>query len=103
MVDAARESGYQYIGISDHSQTLKIARGLSETALWEQIRFIDKLNERLVGIRVLKSAEVDILIDGALDYPDTLLKELDYTVCSIHSRFGLGKIEQTEADSPGHG
>src|SRR6185295_1620457 len=64
--------------------------------LWEQIRLIDKLNERLDGIRVLKSAEVDILIDGSLDYPDSLLKELDYTVCSIHSRFGLGKAEQTE-------
>ena len=96
MVDAAKACGYQYIGISDHSQTLKIAGGLSEAALWEQIRFIDKLNERLDGIRVLKSAEVDILIDGSLDYPDSLLKELDYTVCSIHSRFGLGKIEQTE-------
>lgn len=44
----------------------------------------------------MKSAEVDILIDGRPDYPDHLLKELDYTVCSIHSRFGLGKAEQTE-------
>jgi DNA polymerase (family 10) len=97
MADAARACGYQYIGISDHSQSLKIAGGLSEAALWEQIRFIDKLNERLDGmIRVLKSAEVDILIDGSLDYPNSLLKELDYTVCSIHSRFGLGKMEQTE-------
>jgi DNA polymerase (family X) len=96
MVDAARACGYQYIGISDHSKTLKIARGLSEQALWKQIRFIDKLNERVDGISILKSAEVDILIDGSLDYPDSLLKELDYTVCSIHSRFGLGKIEQTE-------
>src|SRR4029079_7277997 len=42
------------------------------------------------------SAEVDILIDGSLDYPDELLRELDYTVCSIHSRFGLEKREQTE-------
>ena len=96
MAEAAKECGYQYIGISDHSQTLKIARGLSEAALWEQIRFIDKLNERLNGIYVLKSAEVDILMDGSLDYPDSLLQELDYTVCSIHSRFGLGKMEQTE-------
>src|SRR5438105_11133241 len=95
MVTAAKEHGYQYIGISDHSQTLKIARGLSEAQLWEQIRFIDRLNERLDGFRVLKSAEVDILLDGSLDYPDDLLKELDYTVCSIHSRFGLGKAEQT--------
>jgi DNA polymerase (family 10) len=53
--------------------------------VWKQIRFIDKLNSRLAGIRVLKSAEVDILADGALDYTDELLKELDYTVCSVHS------------------
>ena len=58
--------------------------------------YIDKLNSRLAGIRVLKSAEVDILADGALDYPDEILKELDYTVCSVHSRFGLGRQEQTE-------
>jgi DNA polymerase (family 10) len=95
MAAAAKERGYQYIGISDHSQTLKIARGLSEEALWDQIRFIDKLNERLNGIRVLKSAEVDILADGSLDYSNELLKELDYTICSIHSRFGLGKADQT--------
>jgi len=96
MVDAARDRGLEYMGISDHSQSLKIAGGLSESALWEQIRYIDKLNERLDGFRVLKSAEVDIRPDGTLDYPDELLKELDYTVCSIHSRFGLGKAEQTE-------
>jgi len=64
--------------------------------LWEQIRVIDTLNGRIDGIRILKSAEVDILADGSLDYPDDLLSELDYTVCSIHSRFGLGKAEQTE-------
>jgi DNA polymerase (family X) len=96
MANAAREHGYEYIGISDHSQSLKIARGLPEDELWEQIRLIDKLNERLDGIRVLKSAEVDILLDGSLDYSEDLLKELDYTVCSIHSRFGLGKAEQTD-------
>lgn len=96
MAIAAREFGYEYIGITDHSQSLKIARGVPAEDLWKQLRFIDKLNSRLAGIRVLKSAEVDILIDGRLDYPDELLKELDYTVCSVHSRFGLGKQEQTE-------
>jgi DNA polymerase (family 10) len=70
---------------------------MSEEALWRQIRWIDKLNEQgKLGVRVLKSAEVDILANGALDYSDELLKELDYTVCSIHSRFALGKKEQTE-------
>jgi len=96
MAEAARERSYEYIGISDHSQSLKIARGVSVEDLRTQIRFIDKLNGRLRGIRVLKSSEVDILADGSLDYPDDLLKELDYTVCSIHSRFALGREAQTE-------
>jgi len=96
MAAAAKERGYRYIGIADHSQSLKIAGGLSEEALWGQIRRIDKINEKLDGIRVLKSAEVDIRIDGTLDYPDELLRELDYTVCSIHSRFGLSREQQTE-------
>jgi len=96
MAGAARELGYEYIGITDHSQSLKIARGVPVEDLWKQIRFIDKLNARLSGIRVLKSAEVDILADGSLDYPDDVLHELDYTVCSIHSRFGLNREQQTE-------
>jgi DNA polymerase (family 10) len=96
MAAAAREHGYEYLGITDHSQSLKIARGVSVADLWEQIRRIDRLNESGLGIRVLKSAEVDILADGSLDYPDELLRELDYTVCSIHSRFGFGRVEQTE-------
>src|SRR3979409_845133 len=96
MAIAAGDFGHEYIGITDHSQSLKIARGVPAEDLWRQIRFIDKLNSRLAGIHLLKSAEVDILADGTLAYPDELLKELDYAVCSVHSRFGLGKQEQTE-------
>jgi DNA polymerase (family 10) len=96
MAAAAHERGYEYIGISDHSQSLKIAGGVSIEDLWKQIRHIDRLNEKLDSIRVLKSSEVDILADGSLDYPDDLLRELDYTVCSIHSRFGLDRAHQTE-------
>jgi DNA polymerase (family 10) len=96
MAEGARARGYDYIGITDHSQSLKIARGVSVENLWKQIRRIDKLNTRLSGIRILKSAEVDILADGSLDYPDDLLAELDYTICSIHSRFALGRQQQTE-------
>jgi DNA polymerase (family 10) len=95
MAKAARLRSYQYLGITDHSQSQKIAGGVSEADLWKQIRAIDRLNSRGSGIRILKSAEVDIRLDGTLDYPDDLLRELDYTVCSIHSRFGLGKAEQT--------
>lgn len=96
MAEAARSRGYDYVGISDHSQSLRIARGVSVEDLWKQIRSIDELNGRLRGFRILKSSEVDILADGSLDYPDDLLKELDYTLCSIHSRFGLGRAAQTE-------
>ncbi|MES2694152.1 MAG: PHP domain-containing protein [Verrucomicrobiota bacterium] len=96
MAEAAKAKGYEYLGITDHSQSLKIARGVSVADLRAQLRRIDKLNARLSGIRILKSAEVDILADGSLDYPDELLAELDYTICSIHSRFRLGKQEQTE-------
>jgi DNA polymerase (family X) len=96
MANAGKSKGYEYIGITDHSKSLKIAHGVTEEDLWKQIRFIDRLNERDAGIRLLKSAEVDILADGSLDYSDDLLKELDYTVCSIHSRFGFGREQQTE-------
>jgi DNA polymerase (family X) len=93
---AGKSRRYAYVGISDHSPSLKIANGLSVDRLKKQIRAIDKLNGKLAGIRVLKSAEVDILADGALDYPDEILRELDYTVCSIHSRFAMNKEQQTE-------
>lgn len=96
MASAAKARGYEYLGITDHSQSLKIAGGMPVDELWKQVRRIDRLNARSSGFRLLKSAEVDILADGSLDYPDDLLAELDYTVCSIHSRFRLGKKEQTE-------
>lgn len=96
MAAAAKARGFAYLGITDHSQSLRIARGVAIADLWTQIRRIDTLNAKLSDFRILKSAEVDILADGSLDYPDDLLAELDYTICSIHSRFRLGKQEQTE-------
>jgi DNA polymerase (family 10) len=96
MAQAAQKLGYEYIGITDHSPSLKIANGQSVEDLRAQIRSIDKLNARLSGFRVLKSAEVDILADGTLDLSDDVLRELDYTVCSIHSRFAMGREQQTE-------
>ena len=96
MARAAQKLGYQYLGITDHSPSLKIANGQSVRNLHAQIRAIDSLNSRLFGLRVLKSAEVDILADGTLDLPDDTLRELDYTVCSIHSRFSMNRDQQTE-------
>jgi DNA polymerase (family 10) len=95
MAKAAEAHGYEYIAITDHSQSLKITNGLSEERLLRHIRAIDKLNGKLSGLRILKSAEVDILEDGKLDYSNAVLKELDFTICSIHSRFGLDKEQQT--------
>jgi DNA polymerase (family X) len=96
MARAARDLGYEYVGITDHSPSLKIANGQSIEGLRAQIRAIDKLNGHLAGFRILKSAEVDILGDGTLDLPDDVLRELDYTVCSIHSRFAMNRDQQTE-------
>lgn len=96
MASAAQELGYEYVGITDHSPSLKIANGQSIEDLRAQIRIIEKLNARLRGFRVLKSAEVDILADGTLDLPNDILRDLDYTVCSIHSRFAMNREQQTE-------
>ena len=85
---ARGRKGTSISGSPTISQSLKVAPGVSEENLWKQIRAIDLLNEKGSGIRILKSSEVDILADGSLDYPDALLKELDYTVCSIHSSSG---------------
>ena len=95
MAKAAQGRGYEYMAITDHSQSLKITNGLTEKRLLQQIRAIDRLNARLKDFVVLKSAEVDILEDGRLDYSDAVLKELDFTICSIHSRFALNKEQQT--------
>jgi DNA polymerase (family X) len=96
MARAAQDLGYEYVGITDHSPSLTIANGQSVEDLRAQIEAIDNLNGRLSGFRILKSAEVDILADGALDLPDEILSQLDYTVCSIHSRFAMNREQQTE-------
>ncbi|NMT64379.1 DNA polymerase/3'-5' exonuclease PolX [Marinobacter orientalis] len=96
MVEAARRLGYEYIAITDHSRRLTMANGLDAKRLRQQIADIDKLNDELGDIRVLKGIEVDILEDGKLDLPDEVLNELDITVCSIHSRFELSEKQQTE-------
>jgi DNA polymerase (family 10) len=96
MANAAKARGYEYIAITDHSQSLKITNGLDPKRLRAHHKAIDKLNTRLKGITILKSAEVDILEDGRLDYTQSVLKDFDLTICSIHSRFALHKRAQTE-------
>ncbi len=96
MAAAARARGYEYLAISDHSRSVRIAHGLDAKRLSAQIKEIDRVNARLDGITILKSSEVDILEDGALDLPNSILGELDFTVCAVHSHFALSAERQTE-------
>jgi len=84
---AAKAMGYEYIAITDHSKSLKIARGLDEGRLREQIAAIKKLNNEIEGIRILTGIEVDILSNEIMDFDDDILSKLDVVVASIHSGF----------------
>jgi DNA polymerase (family 10) len=88
MARAAQGRGYEFLCITDHSQSTAIANGQSPQRLAKQIGQIHKINAKLKGITLLAGAEVDILADGALDFEDTLLADLDYVVASIHSALG---------------
>lgn len=85
LAEAAREHGYEFICITDHSQSSVIANGLSPKRLAEQLKQIRELNERFEGITILAGSEVDILADGSLDFDDGLLRELDFVIASVHS------------------
>lgn len=95
MVGAARDLGYDYLAITDHSRRVTVAKGLDTGRLAEQIERIDRLNAELDGFRVLKGIEVDILEDGALDLPADILEALDLRVCSVHYHQNLSRRRQT--------
>jgi len=96
MAEAAKELGYGYLAITDHSKRVTMAKGLDAKRLGEQIREIEKLNETIKGIRILASCEVDILADGSLDLEDEILDELDLVICSVHYNTNLPEKKQTE-------
>jgi DNA polymerase (family 10) len=96
MVEAARGLGYSFLAITEHSQSVTVARGLDRKRLEKQIEAIEKFNDSLSGFRVLTGIEIDILEDGSLDLPDEVLARLDLTVGSVHSKFGLSEKKQTE-------
>lgn len=96
MAEAARSLGHQYLAICDHSQSLAVAGGLTPERLALQGAEIRRLNQGMSGLRVLRGTEVDILKDGALDFPDPVLAELDVVVASIHSHMQLDSAAQTE-------
>jgi DNA polymerase (family X) len=96
MAEGAGALGYAYIALTDHSQRVAMAHGLDPARLSRQIKEIDRLNDRLGGITVLKGIEVDILKDGSLDLPNASLAKLDVVIASVHSHFDLPRPAQTD-------
>jgi DNA polymerase (family 10) len=96
IAQACHAAGYQYAGITDHSRAAAYAGGLSVDAIRRQWDEIDSVNSTLPGFRLLKGIESDILVDGALDYPDDVLAGFDFIIGSIHSRFNLTSDEMTD-------
>ena len=96
MAAAAKQRGYAYIAITDHSRHVTVAHGLDPARLARQIDEIDRLNDKLDGFVVLKGSEVDILADGRLDLPDAILSRLDVVVAAVHYKFDLTRTAQTE-------
>ncbi|NLM52970.1 MAG: PHP domain-containing protein [Firmicutes bacterium] len=94
MVEMAVEMGYEYVAITDHSQSLKVARGLSLQRLAEQRAYIDKLQTKY-NLRILCGIEADILDDGSIDAPDEILAQLDVVVASVHSGFRQSREKLT--------
>ena len=92
---ACRAAGYQYVGITDHSQAAAYAGGLTGDDLLRQADEVDEVNGRLEGIRVLKGVEADILADGRVDFDEQVLGRLDFVIASIHSRFNMSPPEMT--------
>ncbi|HDN84225.1 MAG TPA: DNA polymerase/3'-5' exonuclease PolX [Candidatus Aerophobetes bacterium] len=87
MVEGAIAKGYQYIAITDHSSSLKVARGLSIESILSQIKKIKELNSKLNGFKILTGAEVNINKDGSLDFPEEVLSKLDVVIAAIHTGF----------------
>lgn len=96
LISAAKERGYEYIAITDHSKGLGIARGLNEERLMEEKKTIDALNKKLRGFKLLMGIEVDIRSDGRMDFSDEVLAKMDIVVASIHSGFRQSKEQLTK-------
>jgi DNA polymerase (family 10) len=92
---ACRAAGYDYLGVTDHSQAAAYAGGLRPDDLARQADEIDEVNARLEGFRVLKGIEADILQDGRVDYDERVLERLDFVIASVHSRFNMDEKDMT--------
>ena len=96
MVEEAMDLGLQYLGISDHSKSSAYAGGLDEPRLLKQVETIRALEKTLGGFRIFAGNEVDILMDGSLDFEDEILEQLDFVVASVHNFGKLDEAAMTE-------
>src|SRR5438270_515959 len=95
MAEAARERGYKYMAITDHSKNLAFANGLDDARAVEHIARIRATGEKFEGIRIFAGIEVDILADGSLDLSDSVLEQMDLVIASVHSHFNQSAEEMT--------
>jgi DNA polymerase (family 10) len=106
MIDAARQRGYEYMAITDHSKNLAFANGLDDTRAAAHVRKIRDVGRDTEGIKVLAGIEVDILADGELDLSGSVLDDMDLVIASVHSHFQQEPQQMTErllrAISSGH-
>jgi DNA polymerase (family 10) len=96
MAAAAKKLGYEYIAITDHTKSTRVAGGLTEKEALAHLKKIDAANKKVSGIKLIRGMEVDILPDGRLDYPDSVLKEIDIVFASVHSNFKMSRTEMTK-------
>jgi DNA polymerase (family X) len=96
MALAARERGYEYLAITDHSASHGFGNDVSPEQLCRQIELVREANARIEGIELLAGSEVNVLPDGSLDYEDELLAQLDWVIASVHTSFGMGEQRMTE-------
>lgn len=96
MVEEAKERGYKYMAITDHSKNLAFANGLDDKRALEHIKRIRAVNDQIEGIRIFAGIEVDILADGTLDLSDSVLEQMDIVIASVHSHFNQTPAEMTD-------
>jgi len=96
MAESAKNLGYEYVAFADHSISSKIANGLDIERILNKMIEVREINEKMQEIEILMSAEVDILKDGSLDYPDSILEKLDIVIASVHSGFNMDESAMTK-------
>ncbi|MGB9613411.1 MAG: DNA polymerase/3'-5' exonuclease PolX, partial [Candidatus Margulisiibacteriota bacterium] len=95
LIEKAKQLGYKYMAITDHTKSTRVAGGQTEKEFLKEMEYIEKLNAKLNGFRILKGVEVDILPDGTLDFSDEVLKEAEVVIAAIHSNFKMDREKMT--------